>query len=201
MNNDYFKNKSKEYEKDSKRVDNVNNIADAIIEKNLFNKSSKIMDFGSGTGLLTAQIAPQVKKITTIDISASMNEKIKSKIPDLACEIEVLNLDLSTHDLENRFDGIISSMTIHHIQDVQALFHKFYKMLNKNSSIAIADLEVEDGTFHTEDTGIYHLGFEHEEFVNYAKIAGFTNVDAKRVSIAKKPYGEYPIFLLTATKA
>ena len=77
---DYFHEKSKVYETEPARVDNVTNIADAILEKLIYDKTSThLMDFGSGTGLLTAKIAPYVKKITTIDISPSMNEQLRSK--------------------------------------------------------------------------------------------------------------------------
>ncbi|WP_024955456.1 class I SAM-dependent DNA methyltransferase [Sulfurospirillum arcachonense] len=200
MTKDYFNEKSEIYEKEFERVDNVNNIANAILQDIAYTKNSSIVDFGSGTGLLTSQIAPYVKKITTIDISETMNKKMKDKIPQLDCEIEMLNINLSHQKINKKFDGIISSMTIHHIEDVQALFSKFYSMLNDEASIAIADLEPEDGSFHTEDTGVYHFGFEKEKFLQYAHNAGFKNLKIKTVSIAVKPYGKYPIFLLTGTK-
>ncbi len=198
---DYFHEKSKVYEKEPARVGNVTNIADAILTKLSYDKTTThLMDFGSGTGLLTAKIAPYVKKITTVDISPSMNEQLRAKQEALACELAMLELDLVTHELDETFDGIISSMTIHHVEDVQALFHKFHSMLNSGGTIALADLDKEDGTFHSEDTGVFHFGFDQEEFAALAKNAGFEDVTIEIVSIAKKPYGEYPIFLLTGCK-
>lgn len=198
---DYFHEKSKVYETEPARVDNVTNIADAILEKLIYDKTSThLMDFGSGTGLLTAKIAPYVKKITTIDISPSMNEQLRSKKDSLPCELAMLELDLSSAELDETFDDIISSMTIHHVEDVQALFHKFHRLLNSGGTIALADLDKEDGTFHTEDMGVFHFGFDQEEFATLAKKAGFEDVTIEIVSVAKKPYGEYPIFLLTGRK-
>ncbi|MDD3342744.1 MAG: class I SAM-dependent methyltransferase [Sulfurospirillaceae bacterium] len=196
---DYFDQKSKTYEKESKRVNNVQNIGDAILEKLAYDKNlTHLMDFGSGTGLLTAHIAPHVKKITTVDISTSMNEQLRAK--KLLCELEMLEIDLTKSVIEGTFDGIISSMTIHHVEDVQALFHTFYCLLNQGGTIALADLETEDGTFHTEDTGVFHFGFDQEEFAILAHKAGFQNIAIEIVSVAQKPYGDYPIFLLTAHK-
>ena len=198
---DYFHEKSKVYETEPARVDNVTNIADAILEKLIYDKTSThLMDFGSGTGLLTAKIAPYVKKITTIDISPSMNEQLRSKKDSFPCELAMLELDLSSAEIDETFDDIISSMTIHHVEDVQALFHKFYRLLNRGGTIALADLDKEDGTFHTEDMGVFHFGFDQEEFATLAKKAGFEDVTIEIVSVAKKPYGEYPIFLLTGRK-
>lgn len=198
---DYFHEKSKVYETEPARVDNVTNIADAILEKLIYDKTSThLMDFGSGTGLLTAKIAPYVKKITTIDVSPSMNEQLRSKKDSFPCELAMLELDLSSAEIDETFDDIISSMTIHHVEDVQALFHKFHRLLNSGGTIALADLDKEDGTFHTEDMGVFHFGFDQEEFATLAKKAGFEDVTIEIVSVAKKPYGEYPIFLLTGRK-
>ena len=73
-------------------------------------------------------------------------------------------------------------------------------MLHNNGTIALADLDSEDGSFHSENTGVHHFGFDREEIVSWAKSAGFKNICIDEVSIAQKPYGDYPIFLLTAQK-
>ena len=201
MSKDYFHEKSKLYEKEAARTNNVKNIGEAILEKLIYDKTlSHVMDFGSGTGLLTEQIAPYVRKMTTVDISPSMNEALGAKKERLGCELNILELDLVGTELDETFDGIISSMTIHHVEDVQALFHKFHRLLNSGGTIALADLDKEDGTFHTEDTGVFHFGFEQEAFATFAKQAGFEDITIEIVSVAKKPYGDYPIFLLTAHK-
>ncbi len=198
---DYFTEKSKTYENEAARTNNVKNIGEAILEKLTYDKTAThIMDFGSGTGLLTEQIAPFVRKMTTIDVSPSMNKQLFAKKEQLACELNMLELDLVSNELDETFDGIISSMTIHHVEDVQALFHKFYRLLNSGGTIALADLDKEDGTFHTEDMGVFHFGFDQEEFAMWAQKAGFDDVNIEIVSVAKKPYGDYPIFLLTGIK-
>jgi len=199
---DYFSEKSKIYETEAARTNNVKNIGEAIVERLTYDKTTThVMDFGSGTGLLTEQIAPFVRKMTTIDISPSMNEALRAKKEQLDCELNMLELDLVSSELDENFDGIISSMTIHHVEDVQALFHKFHRLLNRGGTLALADLDKEDGTFHTEDMGVFHFGFDQEEFASLAKKAGFEDVNIEIVSVAKKPYGEYPIFLLTGHKA
>jgi cyclopropane fatty-acyl-phospholipid synthase-like methyltransferase len=197
---DYFINKSNTYENDSKIVDNVKNIADAILKEFSYHKNMQIMDFGSGTGFLTSHLASHVKKITAVDISRSMNEVLETKIDDLPCEIEILELDLSTEIIDKNFDAIISSMTVHHIEDTLELFKKFHSLLETDGTIAIADLETEDGSFHKDDTGVFHFGFDKDLFLQIAEQAGFSNLKIETVSVAIKPYGEYPIFLLTGKK-
>lgn len=197
---DFFAHKAQDYEKESRRVNNVRNIANGILNTFTYDKSMHIMDFGSGTGLLTGHIAPFVQKITAIDMSASMNDVLRNKIENYPCFLEVLEADLTKTTLDRSFDGIISSMTLHHIEDIEALFHKFYFMLNQNGTIALADLDKEDGSFHTENTGVHHFGFERDFIFNHAKNAGFKDINIDTVSIAQKPYGDFPIFLITARK-
>jgi len=197
---DHFAHKAKDYEKETRRVDNVKNIANGILKKLAFTKEMNIMDFGSGTGLLTSQVSPYVQKITCIDMSKSMNDVLRGKVDDYPCELEILELNLTTTLLIEKFDSIISSMTIHHVKDIKELFHKFYNMLNVGGTIGLADLETEDGSFHTENTGVFHFGFNQDEFLQVASEVGFKDLKIEIVSIAKKPYGDYPIFLLTGTK-
>lgn len=198
---DYFAGKAHTYENNAARVTNVHTIADAILEKIIYDReNTHLMDFGSGTGLLTSQVAPYVRKITTVDISASMNEVLREKMDAMACEIEMRECNLVTTELEECYDGIISSMTIHHVEDVQALLRKFYRLLKSGGTIALADLDKEDGSFHTENTGVFHFGFDQNEFAAWARHAGFEEVNIEIVSSAKKPYGEYPIFLMTGYK-
>ncbi|HRN26802.1 MAG: class I SAM-dependent methyltransferase [Ignavibacteriaceae bacterium] len=200
MSKDYFKLKAESYDSETKRVNNVDNIANSIISSISFNRDMQIMDFGSGTGLLLERVAPFVKKITAVDVSESMCKQLGEKIKDLGCEVEILQMDLTKTKLETKFDAIVSSMTMHHIKDIQAMFNDFYNMLNDNGTIAISDLDIEDGTFHTEDTGVFHFGFDRNEFQSKAIAAGFKNVKIITASIDEKPHGKYPVFLLTGNK-
>lgn len=199
MSDDFFQHKAAVYEQDERRVANVHTIAGSIIKRIALKPTMQLMDFGSGTGLLLGQIASHVAKITAVDISKSMNQQLRDKKDSLACEVEVLEMDLCTTDLDRKFDGIISSMTMHHVEDVPAMFEKFRSLLKPGGFIAIADLETEDGSFHTEDTGVFHNGFDGQALVDFATDAGFKQAEVAQASIVHKLQGEYPVLLLTAT--
>jgi cyclopropane fatty-acyl-phospholipid synthase-like methyltransferase len=200
MSKDFFSHKADSYDKNKSRVANVDNIANAMLSSLSFSNGMEIMDFGSGTGLLLERIAPAVRKITAVDISQSMNEQLETKRDDLACELEIVEMDLSQSTLNKTFDGIISSMTLHHIENILFIFEKFYSLLNDNGILAIADLDLEDGSFHQEDTGVFHFGFERAFLIKAAEKSGFKNIQIKQVSTVFKPQGSYSVFLLTATK-
>ncbi len=200
MSKDFFAQKAAIYEQDKHRVENVNNIANAIIAQAKLDKRMHLMDFGSGTGLLLEGVAPHVAKITAVDVSAAMNKQLAGKRGRLGCELEMLEVDLTTAVLDRQFDGIISSMTMHHVKDIPAMFARFRDMVTPGGFIAISDLDTEEGGFHTEDTGVHHHGFDREQIAGVARSAGFQNVEVTTASVIAKPQGDYPVFLLTGYK-
>ena len=200
MTKDYFKTKAADYEKTKTRVDNVANIADTIRKHVDLKPSMEIMDFGSGTGLLLERIAPFVKKITAVDVSESMNQQLEAKRENLKCDLELLPIDLNKTKIDRKFDGIISSMTLHHIEETKTIFSNFHRLLKEDAFLAIADLESEDGSFHKEDTGVFHKGFNREELVTLVRAEGFIDIETYSASIVQKDHGEYPVFLLVAYK-
>ena len=198
---DHFAHKSKSWDMNSKRVQNAKGIADLIVKNIKLNKSMELMDFGAGTGLLSYFAAPFVKKIVAVDNSPSMLVEFENKCDEFSCETEVIEKDLSSDTtLERAFDGIISSMTIHHLEDTAALFSKLYGMLSVGGFIAIADLDSEDGSFHSDNTGVYHHGFDRLILENIAKEAGFKEIKFDLASTICKPHCDFTVFLMTAVK-
>lgn len=198
MTTDRFAHKAGNYEQNPTRVDNVARIAETMLATLRLDPAMRIMDFGSGTGLLLEQIAPHVGHITAVDVSPSMNGQLRAKLGQLPCGVDIVEADLAAGGLGQRFDGIISSMTLHHIQDIDAMFRRFHEHLVEGGFIALADLDQEDGSFHDEDTGVFHAGFEREALAARARAAAFRDVRMSDASVVHKPQGDYPVFLLTA---
>ena len=202
MRVDHFADKSKSWDMKSKRVQNAKSIAKLIIDRVELSNNMKLMDFGAGTGLLSYFIAPFVDTIVAVDNSPSMLEKFREKSEEFECKTEVLEVDLSQEDedIEQSFEGIISSMTIHHLKDTKKLFEKLYSMLNDDGFIAIADLDSEDGSFHSNNIGVFHFGFERESLEAIAKEVGFRDIRFELASTISKPHCDFTVFLMLAKR-
>ncbi len=200
MKKDLFAHKSKSWDMNSKRVQNAKAIAETIVGQIPLHKKMHLLDLGAGTGLLSFFLAQKAGKITALDNSPSMLEMFHEKRPEFLCETDHIEADFMKHTFETQYDGIVSSMTIHHIEDIPALFHKLHTVLKPGGFIALADLEEEDGTFHSDNTGVFHYGFDTEKLVETAQNAGFHEVSLHHASTIRKPHREFGIFLLTGWK-
>ncbi|MCF6310356.1 MAG: class I SAM-dependent methyltransferase [Sulfurimonas sp.] len=196
---DHFQNKAKEWDKGDIQVQGAKKIADAIKENIQLTTEMEILDFGVGTGLLGFEIAKHVKQVYGVDTSSSMLKKLHEKnSPEL--NIETYAQDIIKEPLEKTFDGLVSSMTLHHVEDLKAFFETIYKNIDSGGFIAIADLESEDGTFHSDNTGVFHFGFDETILKEIILTCGFSHVKFKNINIINKPHGDFGIFLLTARK-
>ncbi|RUM46143.1 MAG: class I SAM-dependent methyltransferase [Hydrogenimonas sp.] len=193
-----FDQRAKTWDASMRRQALATAVANAIKEKIALNNSMRLLDMGAGTGLLTRRILPHVQSITAVDTSKGMLEELKK----IEGAIETYQSDILSYTPSEPFDGIISSMTLHHIEDTNGLFKHLLKLLKPNGFIAIADLAPEDGTFHTHgNEGVFHFGFEESTLKRLAETNGFINSDYQIIhTIEKENNRSYDIFLFTAIK-
>ncbi len=197
---DLFAHKSKSWDMNSMRVQNARSIAEKILDNIKITPEMEIMDLGAGTGLLSYFIAPHAASITAVDNSPSMLEEFKSKSPEFGCETRVMEIDFAHDPIEATFDGIISSMTIHHIEDIEQLFARLHSALNPGGFIALADLDSEDGSFHSDNTGVFHHGFDRNVLESAALKAGFGDIAFETAHTINKPHRDFSIFLMMAKR-
>lgn len=195
----HFDKRAESWDSGDIRVNGAKTIAEAINAKILLKSDMDIMDFGVGTGLLGFEIATKVKKVYGVDTSTQMLAKLQEKNrPELS--IESINQDIVKQPLTQTFDGLVSSMTLHHIEDLKAFFDVIYKNIKEDGFIAIADLESEDGTFHSNNAGVFHFGFDKKKLYKIVKCSGFKDVIIENINTIKKPHRNFGVFLLSAKK-
>ena len=198
---DLFEAKAKDWDANDRRTKLASAIGSSILEHVHLDKQMTVLDFGAGTGLITAQIAPRVNRIVAADTSQAMLDKLGSK-PELKEKVETVCRDLLDNPLEVRFDLIVSAMAMHHVEDTSKLIQIFSEHLNDSGIVALADLDKEDGSFHPADTqGVFHFGFDRAELHTILESQGFKQVEFFTAHTIKGEEKDYPIFLVTARKA
>jgi len=197
---DLFNEKAKDWDASEMRKALSSAIGSSILENVSLHDQMRVMDFGAGTGLISSQVAPLVKKIVAVDISEAMLKKLVSKT-ELHGKVEIVCQDIIHKSIAEKFDLIISAMAMHHVKDTTRLIQRFSEHLSHRAIIALADLDKEDGSFHPEGTkGIFHLGFKRNELQIILEKYGFGQIRFFTVHTVLKEGKNYPIFLVTAKK-
>jgi len=189
------------------RVKLAGDVADSIIHEVRLASEVDLLDFGCGTGLISLLLQPHVRSLCGLDTSAGMLEVFKGKLKERG--ITNVSLDLLDIAKETRIDAsyhlVVSSMTMHHIAGVWALFKEFHRILLPEGQVCIADLDKEDGSFHSDKTGVVHFGFDRHQMAAMLASAGFIEIrDVTAAKITKcagaQNKREYTVFLMIAKK-
>jgi 2-polyprenyl-3-methyl-5-hydroxy-6-metoxy-1,4-benzoquinol methylase len=181
-------------------------IAQAIRQTVPLHPSMRALDYGCGTGLLSFPLKDELGAILMADSSGGMLEVVKEKIAEHGIvNMTTLQLDLlADPQPAQRFDLIVTAMTLHHVPDTDHILRIFHDLLNPGGYLCIADLDQEDGSFHGIEVDVHH-GFDQADLGRRATQAGFADVQFQTVfSIAKEGQSgtrDYPVFLMTARRA
>jgi tRNA (cmo5U34)-methyltransferase len=101
-----------------------------------------ILDVGAGTGLFSSFFLCKFPKakLTLIDISDKMLEVAKQRFRGYA-NIKYIVADYSEYDFTEKYDIIISALSIHHLTDEQKeeFYKKCYSILKNNGVFINAD--------------------------------------------------------------
>ena len=205
-----FDQRAKDWDSDPKKVERARVVAQAI-RANLPQRPGQTgLEIGCGTGLLSFALQDDFAHITLADTSQGMLDVLTAKIADAGLgHFLPIRLDLAHDPLPvsrqarqpvSRFDATYSLMALHHIPATDAFLHNCHQILNPGGLLFIADLDAEDGSFHTDGATDIHLGFERGDLQKRVEAAGFKDTRFSTVFTIHKNGRDYPIFLLVASK-
>ena len=201
-----FNERAKDWDSDPMKVERARMVADAIRNAVPLSTGMNALDYGCGTGLLSFALQNDLGQITLADISQGMLNVLSEKIAASGVtNLHPIRLDLSTDPLPvEKFHITYSLMVLHHIHDARGVLKKFHEILEPNGYLIVADLDEEDGSFHTDGTTDVHKGFGQRELQEWVEETGFENVKfSKAYEIRKQVDGReksFPVFLMVAQK-
>ncbi|HTP03914.1 MAG TPA: class I SAM-dependent methyltransferase [Nitrospirota bacterium] len=189
------------------RIKLAEDVADTIIREIKPTEDMDVLDFGCGTGLVTLRLQPFVKTITGADSSKGMLGVLQDKVSRFGLKnVEAQFMDAESGGLvAGKFHVVVSSMTLHHIHDPAQLFRKLRDLLHPGGTLCISDLDKEDGSFHGDQTGVLHFGFERPYLKGLLEKAGFHEVrDVTAATVVKEIEGKgkktFTVFMITGKK-
>jgi 2-polyprenyl-3-methyl-5-hydroxy-6-metoxy-1,4-benzoquinol methylase len=200
-----FDKEASQWDANPGRVKLANDVADAIIRETAPSRDMDVLDFGCGTGLVTLRLQPLVKTILGVDSSAGMLGVLEEKIRTQGIKnarTRFVDFEKGGH-IEGRFHLIVSSMTLHHVPETATLFKQWHELLLPGGSLCFADLDAEDGSFHGDNTGVFHHGFDRDHLKNLLLSTGFHGVrNTTATTMIRDVDGrgteKFPVFLIIA---
>ena len=205
----HFDEQAKDWDNDPKKTERAIIIANEMIDFIKPNKEMNAFEFGCGTGLLSYQLKDFFKTITLADNSEGMIAMLREKMAKQnITNFKPLLVDLLDEKArfeKNNYDVIYTLMSLHHVLDIDKVGKIFNSMLKKDGYLCIADLDKEDGTFHTHVPGfIGHNGFDRAQLYAILSNQGFEVVYDKICLDIEKEFDDkvkkYPLFLMICKK-
>jgi tRNA (cmo5U34)-methyltransferase len=194
--------KAHEWDNNPEHWERSEAVARNLMEMVPLSSKMKALEFGAGTGILSFLLHNCFSEIILMDSSKEMVKVIHEKVTKTKSEnLKPLFFDLEHSNYNVRkFDIIFSQMVLHHVNNIEVIFKKFYTMLNIGGYLAIADLYTEDGSFHGADVDV-HRGFDPEELTEILKYYRFKNIEHRTCfEIKREPEEKFPLFLLVTKK-
>ena len=178
-------------------------VAAAIRDAVPLTPDTRAIDIGAGTGLLGIALAPHVGEVVLAEPSAGMLEVATEKLSAGGpANVRAVRFDLLGDPLPgDPFDLVVSLLVLHHLEDTAAALAAVARLQRPRGHLALADLDTEDGCFHSADAeGIHHLGFDRDLLGDLARAAGFAEVEFRTAVTIEDEGREYPLFLLVASR-
>ena len=175
MENNVFEQMAKRYDTED-RMELAKVIVKEVRPELQNSKSKSLIDYGSGTGLISLELSDLVDSILLIDSSEQMLEVAKAKISHKGMtNINVLYSDFTQETPELKADIVLLSLVLLHIPDTKQISQELFNILNKGGKLIIIDFDKNDKINHPK----IHNGFSHEELKKRLSEVGFNSIEMK----------------------
>lgn len=139
-------------------------------------KSKVLMDYGSGTGLISLALSDEVGSVLLVDSSKQMLEIAKNRIlKEKITNSEVLLSDFTKNTSNLQVDIVLMSLVLLHIPNTKKFLRKLFNILNDGGELIIIDFDKNDKIKHPK----IHNGFSHESLERELSSVGFKSTKIK----------------------
>ncbi|WP_102346120.1 class I SAM-dependent methyltransferase [Bacillus sp. Marseille-P3661] len=175
MENNVFEEMAQRYDTEE-RIELAKVIVKEVRSELKNSKSKSLIDYGSGTGLVSLELSDLVDSILLVDSSKQMLEVAKAKISHKGItNAKVLYSDFTQETPELAADIVLMSLVLLHIPDTKKILQELFSILNNGGKLIIIDFDKNDQINHPK----VHNGFSHDELKERLSEVGFKSIEMK----------------------
>lgn len=175
MENNVFEELAKRYDTEE-RMELAKVIVKEVRPKLQNSKSKSLIDYGSGTGLVSLELTDLVDSILLVDSSKQMLEVAEAKISHRGISnAKVLYSDFTQGTPELKADIVLMSLVLLHIPDTGKILQELFNILNHGGKLLIIDFDKNENINHPK----VHNGFSQEELKERLSEVGFQSIEMK----------------------
>ena len=201
MSSNRFDERAATWDDDPRKRQRALAVAEAIRNTVPLRPDQRLLEYGAGTGLVSQALSADVGSVTLADSSQGMLDVLHAKVAGGAFpDARVVDLDLGRDPVpDQRFDLVVTVMTLHHIPDLDPVVAGLAALLEPGGHLCVVDLEQEDGSFHGPDFD-GHQGFGRAALTARLEQAGFRDVGFQHCYRMQKDGHSFDLFLATCTR-
>ena len=187
---------------DEEHLRRASQVADLLRATLPLTPTTRLLDYGAGTGLLSQHLVDDVGHLVVADPSEGMRAVARGKVDSgVLPGAEIIDLDLARDAAPDHLevDVIAAMMALHHVPDLPPVLDAFARLLSPGGHLAIVDLEAEDGSFHGEGFEGHH-GFDQDQLTAWLTAAGFSPPRFRHAVAITKEDRSYGLFLAVAQR-
>lgn len=153
-------------------------------------------DLGCGTGFISLALLQEAKIVFSIDNSRNMLRELHTIAARKGLK-NIYPIKGSMEDLPlfyNSIDRIYINMALHHIFDAKRAIEEMYRVLKKDGTVVITDVEEHNGEWARTEMHDEWLGFSHKQMKSWLEEVGLNQVQVNSTELKCKGYsskGEY----------
>lgn len=173
MKENIFNEMARRYDNEE-RIELANIITKKVREKLQQANEKSLLDYGSGTGLVSLQLTDLVKSVLLVDSSKQMLEISTDKIERAEIpNAEVLHADFTKDVPGIKTDIILVSLVLLHVPNTKKLLDALFEILTEDGLLLIVDFDKNNQINHPR----VHNGFEQSELKALLNEIGFQTTE------------------------
>lgn len=198
MTDNVFEEMAKRYDTPD-RIELANIILNQVKTEFQQAESYSLLDYGSGTGLISLELVDLVEDLILVDSSEQMLKVAESKITSRnITNARVLHSDFTQEVPDLQVDIILVSLVLLHVPDTNKLLENLYRVLKKDGKLIIIDFDKNSKVSHPK----IHNGFTHQEMEKNLSQVGFKPIEIITFHQGEKIFAKQDasVFMSTSMK-